>query len=251
MLTTGSAGGRSERRGRWLFACLSLAASLLFSCASTPLDAQGEGVAGEAASGGTGSRGVPATGGTPATATGTGVDYRREDYPPGPYGTAVGAVIENFAFMGWRDPVAVGYDLNQVKPVRLSEFYDPTGATKLLWINASAVWCTVCRREMEDIKTNGIRASLGAKGLVMIETLFEDNDSNPARLSDLKAWGSAPSQAIDFALLLDPGFKLGAFFTADATPLNLLVDARTMRVIDATMGYSPDYWPQVETLLDK
>ena len=49
--------------------------------------------------------------------------------------------------------------------------------------------------------------------------------------------------------MLDPGFKLGAFFTSDATPLNMLVDARTMKVIATTMGYSTDYWQQVDKLL--
>src|SRR5690606_1134385 len=32
------------------------------------------------------------------------------EYPDGPYGTAVGATIANLAFLGWRDPVAAGYD---------------------------------------------------------------------------------------------------------------------------------------------
>ena len=47
------------------------------------------------------------------------------------------------------------------------------------------------------------------------------------------------------------GRKLGAFFTSDATPLNMLVDAKTMKVIDATMGYSLDYWQRVDRLLAK
>jgi hypothetical protein len=31
----------------------------------------------------------------------------------------------------------------------------------------------------------------------------------------------------------------------------MLVDARTMKVIDATMGYSLDYWQKVDKLLVK
>ena len=153
--------------------------------------------------------------------------------------------------MGWGEPAAVGYDLTQLETVRLSEFYDPHGATKLIWINASAVWCAVCRAEMKDIKARGVHAALGPKGLVMVETLFEDNDTNPARPSDLKLWGSVPDYSIDYTLLLDPGFKLGVFFTSDATPLNMLVDAKTMRVLETTIGYSSDYWQRVERLLDK
>ncbi len=137
--------------------------------------------------------------------------------------------------------------------MQLSEFYDPAGTKgiKLIWINASAVWCSVCRAEMRDIKNNGVHAAFGPKGVQLIVTLFEDNKSGPARPLDLHNWGSAAEHSIDFPLLLDPGFKLGAFFTSDATPLNMLVDARTMRVLDATMGYSSDYWDGVDKLLAK
>lgn len=192
----------------------------------------------------------PAGAGGPATSPDAAVgDYHLENYPAGPFGIGPGGVIENFAFMGWREPATAGYDLEKLETVRVSEFYRPGGETKLLWINASAVWCAVCRAEMKDIRDKGISAKLGAKGLVMIETLFEDNDTNPAKPSDLKTWGSV--HAIDFPLVLDPGFKLGVFFTSDATPLNMLVDARSMRVIEVTMGYSPDYWLRVEQFLDK
>jgi len=233
-----------EPSGRGL-AIVSAAISLLSACSSAPLTEPGGDAAGDGSAG-------SAVGGRAAVAPqSSGPDYFREKYPTGPYGIAAGAVIEDFAFMGWREPATVEYDVTKLETIRLSEFYDPNGTTKLVWINASAVWCAVCRAEMKDIKAKGIHAALGAKGLVMVETLFEDNDTNPARPSDLKLWGSLPDNSIDFPLLLDPGFKLGVFFTSDATPLNMLVDPKTMRVIDATMGYSTGYWRQVEQLLDK
>jgi hypothetical protein len=177
-----------------------------------------------------------------------GPDYHRQDYPAGPYGVGVGSTLEDFAFLGWRDPVASNYDIERMDTVRLSEFYNPDGRSevKLIWINASAVWCTVCRAEMKDINIQDIKGTLGPKGLLLIETLFEDNDSLPAKPLDLQKWGQVADHSIDFPLLLDPGFKLGAFFTSDATPLNMLVDARTMRIVDATMGYSADYWQRVD-----
>ncbi len=202
---------------------------------------------------------VPSGGGNQASAgsSGSGVpapSYQKLDYPAGPYGVGVGAVIEDLAFLGWRDPVVSGYDTGKFDTVRLSEFYNPDGARsdiKLIWINASAVWCTVCRAEMKDIKNQDINAVFRAKGMQLVETLFEDNDSLPATPLDLQSWGQLPAHDIKFPLLLDPGFKLGAYFTSDATPLNMLVDARTMRIVDATMGYSGDYWQQVDALLAK
>ncbi len=104
---------------------------------------------------------------------------------------------------------------------------------------------------MADIKDNGVYASFAPRGVQMLVTLFEDNKYGPAKPSDLRNWGLAPDHDIAYSLALDPGFKLGALFTSDATPLNLLVDARTMKVIDATMGYSADYWQRVDKLLAK
>ena len=177
-----------------------------------------------------------------------GPDYQKQDYPAGPYGVGLGAVLEDFAFLAWRDPVASAYDINRMDTVRLSEFYNPDGRSdiKLIWVNASAVWCSVCRAELKDINNQGINESFRPRGLQLIETLFEDNDSGPATPLDLQKWGSIPDHSIEFPLVLDPGFKLGAFFTSDATPLNMLIDARTMQVIDATMGYSSDYWQRVD-----
>ncbi len=221
----------------------------LLACSSAPLDAE---PGPEGAGGGGGSGAIVAgagTGAVPAADPG----YRRQDYPAGPYGLAEGATLENLGFLGWRDPVAAGYDVTKLEPVYLADFYDPDGTSgrRYLWINASAVWCTVCQAEMRDIKNNSVNAIFGAKGVQLIGTLFEDNSTGPAKPADLKRWGELPTHGIDFPLLLDPGFKLGAYFTSDATPLNLLVDARTMRIVNATMGYSTDYWERIDALLAK
>lgn len=228
---------------------LAAPAALLAACSSTPIaeDEVGNvGVAGSTSGSAGSPSGAPA--GPPITPAG---DYRKRTYPAGPYGTGLGATLADYSFLGWHDPIAAGYDQTQLEEVSLSEYYDPDGTKgiKLLWINASAVWCSVCRTEMKDIKSSGVRAEFAPKGVQMLVTLFEDKNSGPATPLDLHNWGSASAHQIDFPLVLDPGFKLGAFFTSDATPLNMLVDARTMKVVDATMGYSLDYWQQVDDYL--
>jgi hypothetical protein len=241
-------------------AALALTALLVAACASKAIeDAEPGGDTPRAGSssepeptGGTSSVPLPSGGDAAAPVpNGAAPDYQKQDYPAGPYGTGVGATLENFAFLGWRDPVASGYDVNKLEQVRLGEFYNPDGRSniRVIWINASAVWCTVCRSELKEINDRGVYEAFAPRGLAMIETLFEDNSSRPATPLDLKRWGELPAHSIEFPLLLDPGFKLGTFFTSDATPLNMLVDASTMRVIDATMGYSSDYWDRVVPLL--
>ena len=238
---------------------LAAAGVFLAACSSAPIDdpnAVSPSATAGSATAPSGDGSTPSASGgsssTPSAPTATGPNYEKQDYPAGPYGTGVHATLEDFAFLGWRDPVAANYDVNKFEQVRLSEFYNPDGRSdvKLIWINASAVWCSVCRAEMTDLRNNQIHATFGPKGVQMIVTLFEDNNSGPSRPLDLHNWGSSDKGfSIDFPLLLDPGFKLGAFFTSDATPLNMLVDARTMKVIDATMGYSQDYWQRVDQLL--
>src|SRR5687768_8034423 len=102
------------------FATVALSAfSLLLGagCASKALDepaAQGE---------------PEPSGGTDGAAAGP--DYRQQDYPAGPYGVGVGSTLEDFAFLGWRDPVASNYDIERMETVRLSEFYNPDGRSEV------------------------------------------------------------------------------------------------------------------------
>jgi hypothetical protein len=164
-----------------------------------------------------------------------------QTYPPGPYGHGLGAVIENLEFLGWRAPAGVAYDPTVLETIRLGDYYDPAGTnTQLIVLNAAAVWCTVCQSEMHDMFKNGTyQAFLGRKAQVF-GTLFQDINGNPAKPSDLVIWGSSAVRQIEFPLVLDPALKMGVYFTSDATPLNLVIDARTMRIIDVMMGYSSD-----------
>jgi hypothetical protein len=181
------------------------------------------------------------------------VPFRPVDaYPPGPYGRGIGAVIENLSFLGWRDPVAAGYDPTALETVSLSAFHDPTGTrTKLIVLNASAVWCTVCRAEMADLRARDTYRSYKEKGVELVGTLFEDAVGAPAQPSDLELWGSSTSHAIAFPLLLDPGFKASVYFTSDATPLNMIIDAKTMRIVYTMMGYDTSVAQSLWSVVDR
>lgn len=173
-------------------------------------------------------------------------------YPPGPYGRGLGAVIENLSFLGWRDPVASGYDPAALQTVSLAEFYDPTGTrTKLIVLNASAVWCSVCRAEMQDMRARDTYSVYRGKGVEIVGTLFEDVEGGPAQPSDLQLWGSSTAHTIAFPLLLDPAFKASVYFTSDATPLNMIIDATTMRIVFTMMGYDNSVGSGLWSLVDR
>jgi hypothetical protein len=201
--------------------------------------------------------GAPGPADTSSPTPGSAGDFAPvQPYPDGPYGHGVGAVIENLEFIGWRDPAGVSYDPAQLERVRLGDFYDPSGAhTELLVLNASAVWCVVCQGEMRDMNSNGTYAAYRARKVQVLGTLFEDARSKPAQPSDLVVWGSSEFRAIGFPLVLDPALKMGVYFTSDATPLNLVIDARSMRILDVMMGYDPTpgsgMWGRVDRLLEE
>jgi hypothetical protein len=180
----------------------------------------------------------------------------RAAYPEGPFGRGVGAIIANLKFLGWRDPAKAGYDPNKLEEVSLADFYNPDGVAgrpRLIMLNASAVWCSVCKVEYRHMINTDVYGTRKPKGIEIIGVLFEDARNNPAKPSDLVIWGGPDGFNVPFPLVLDPGFKSGAYFESDATPMNMLIDASNMRILDITMGYNSakpeEYWNRIDAWL--
>jgi hypothetical protein len=163
----------------------------------------------------------------------------RASYPPPPYGSALGAVIENHRFLGWSRPTAVDFDEARLEEVSLASFYDPTGDKGIRYVvlTSTAVWCGVCRLEYDDFRSGRV-AEYGQQGVVFFGALFEDNDGRTARPSDLTLWANAFD--VDFPFVLDPAFKLGAFFDREATPMTMVIDASTMKVVWLETGWAQE-----------
>lgn len=176
--------------------------------------------------------------------------YLPQPYPAPPYGRAPGAVIENLPFLGWRDPRTVAHDPEKLVTVALADFYDPEGErdVELIFVNAVAVWCSVCRLEYEDLRREAYYERMQPRGLEMLGVLFEDNEGGSPTLADLAAWSS--HFEVDFPFVIDPGFKTSVFFDRAATPMNMLIDARTMEILSLNTGYSAQIFDEIEALLE-
>ena len=163
--------------------------------------------------------------GTPPTATAG----ARLDYPAPPFGATQGATIANFEFLGWSNPKTAAFDTTHLETHSLAEFYDPTGekGVQYLMITSTAVWCSACKSEYQEMAPKV--ATYEARGARFMGALFEDNDSNPARPSDLATW--AKTYAVTFPFMLDPGFSMGAFFAEQATPMVMIVDTHDMSIL--------------------
>ncbi len=193
--------------------------------------------------GASGGAGGEATGGVGGETGGVGGEVSEAeapdflaDYPAGPYGDDLNAILPNYRVTGWRNPQSVDYDIEQLEVIQMSDYYDPDGSKniKLIMINSSAQWCPPCRAEYRYFDTNGTYAKYRALGVEFIGSLMENNANDPPRLIDGQAW--AKSYKVPFPFLIDTGFKLGGLFTMDAIPNNSVVDAKTMKIIRLLPG---------------
>lgn len=170
-------------------------------------------------------------------------------YPAAPFGTQAGATIADLTFMGWRDPAMAGYDAIAAETIRLSDFYDPDGAkgVEYILLNAVTVWCGVCRLEYEHLAAEDVYGTYSVRGLEVVGVLFEDNDGNPPTFRDLSNWSARYD--VRFPFVTDPGFKTGVYFDRDATPMNMIIDAKTMQIVATMTGYDPQIYAQIDRLL--
>jgi hypothetical protein len=179
------------------------------------------------------------------------VDQLRLAYPPPPYGAAKGSVLPNYRFLGWSNPKSAGYDTAHLESLSLADFYDPKGEKGIRYIvlTSTAVWCSACKQEYVDMVASG--GAYQNKGVRFFGALFQDANSNPAQPGDLKKWAS--TYKVPFAMGLDPEFKLGGAFDVEATPMEMVLDARTMEILDIESGWigkgTGSLWEYLDTLL--
>jgi AhpC/TSA family len=175
--------------------------------------------------------------------------YSAEAYPGAPYGITRGATAANLEFAGWANPVAAAYDPSQSTVLSFSDFYDPdnTRDIEFLLVNAVAVWCGVCQQEYADLDAEGIYGQLRPRGVEMLGILFEDAEGSPPKYSDLKNWATFFN--VEFPFVLDPSFSSSIYFDRSATPMNMLIDAKTMQIVWVITGYDPSTYQQLDQLL--
>lgn len=172
-------------------------------------------------------------------------------YPQAPYGTTEGAVIQNLELFGWQDPTSASFDVAQATTVRLSDYYNPSSAagqgTEYIMLNAVAAWCGVCRTEYQTLETEQTYQQFASRGLEMVGVLFEDNNGDPSTYQDLSNW--TRSYSVGFPFVNDPAFKTGVYFDKSATPMNMIIDARSMKIVLVMTGYNPLIYDQIDKLL--
>ncbi len=184
----------------------------------------------------------------PAELIGGGSSCSAPDYPEADFGTEPGDVLRNACFSGYRAPQLVAPSADHVEVIAFSDYYDPAGTkgVELLLVNTAAVWCSACISEHRDLPEQS--QEFAAQGLVVLGTLFQDAQRNPASLDDVERW--IDNFDTSFPMVADPELQMGAYASPDTAPLNLVIDARSMRILRKYVGnQSAAIWPYIESEL--
>jgi hypothetical protein len=181
------------------------------------------------------------------------------EYPKGPYGANVGAIIDNYEFIGYPDSTAE----TVLQPIDLASFYNPTGngtyaedapfnagepKPKALLINVSARWCAPCNLEAKETLP-GKYAELKPLGGEFLVDLADGNTPGEAATeADLQKWTS--KYDIDYPAALDPTYRLAALFDANAFPANFIIRTSTMEIVEVVPGTpSESFWETFRAVL--
>ena len=166
--------------------------------------------------------------GVPYPTNNIGFDARKGSIP--------GNQIQNYKFLGYP-----GGDVSKgIQTISLADFYDPEGKLgyKLLHLGVAAVWCTPCNEETQA--TVPLIPGFLEQGVVFAQALDDGATMGTgATPADLMSWINKYHS--NFTEMLDPGnMNLGMFFNAAAVPWNAIIDARSMEILTANVGYSGD-----------
>lgn len=188
------------------------------------------------------------------------------DYPPGPYGTSKGSIINRYQFTGFQNAQEQN---DTTQPIQLGDFYNPhaddpsyapadpdqddrlfpSGSLygsharkpKALSISVSSAWCGACRKEAKMVLPikHLIYKPLGGEFLVQL------NDGpapgHAAVQQDLLSWTT--QFKVNFPATIDPNRQLDALFVANAYPTNIILDTRSMKIVEVIPGVPDEaYW---------
>ena len=181
-------------------------------------------------------------------------------YPAGPFGDEKGSIIRNYQFRGYARPQDGNFDAAQI--VQMADFYNPTGAEmfdassiygekakpKALLIIISAAWCGPCQQEAKTLLPNEY-AQYAPMGAEFFTVMAQNISGGEPKLSVLSAWQEKYAQ--NWPGVVDGQDKLFALAAEPAFPANILIDTRTMQIVDRVAGADPAIFAKMEQLLSQ
>lgn len=182
-------------------------------------------------------------------------------YPAGPFGIGQGSIVANYKFIGFVNSVA-GRNLAEIQ---MAEFYNPTGdgvfeegsvfpvgspKPKGLVIAVGAVWCGPCNYEAENVLPVLYEKYKPQGGEFLGQLADGQTPGLAATSKNLSGWANKYDPT--YPLTYDPAYKLGALFEADAFPANMIIDTRTMKIVEVISGVAEEgsaFWKTFDKVL--
>ncbi|MBX3234133.1 MAG: hypothetical protein KF837_42970 [Labilithrix sp.] len=170
---------------------------------------------------------------TPITTNPDGVPYPtdhlggRERSPLRP-----GDRIPPYTFRGYRD----GDRSKGLQPIGIAEYFDPTQSRhKVLHVQLAATWCGICSAELTA--TVPVTKELNARGIALLQVVVAGATAS-AGPSQAELDGWVDRHGSNFHTAIDVGARrLGAIgVNGSAMPHDLLIDTRTMEILDSSLG---------------
>lgn len=203
-------------------------------------------------------------------------------YAPGPYGISKGSIIANYEFIGFANAKAFN---GGMQAIQLADFYNPHAndpsyvpaegqpddrffapgsqyntkdangnevlakKPKALLIDVASVWCGPCNEEAGSVLPAKYAAYKPRGGEFLLQLADGPTPGTPAQPKNLTSWTT--KYKVDYPATIDPSYKLGALFEADAFPANFIIDTTTMTIVEVIAGVPNSvFWAKYEKLLD-
>ncbi|WP_437981799.1 TlpA disulfide reductase family protein [Sorangium sp. So ce117] len=184
-------------------------------------------------------------------------------YPAGPYGVSLNRVIANYQFVGYANAAEHN---DTMQPIQLADFYNPTGTEvfpegslygagepkpKVLLIDVSSVWCGPCKIEAESVLPELYKKYQPQGGEFLVQLADGRTPGEAAVPNDLYRWTTRYD--VQYPSAIDPSYKLGALFQADAFPANMIVRTQDMTIMEIVAGVpeeNSNFWRTFEKIMN-
>ena len=183
-------------------------------------------------------------------------------YPAGPYGISLHRVIANYQFVGYANAAE---NKATMQPIQLADFYNPTGTEvfpegspygagepkpRALLIDVSSVWCGPCKIEAETVLPRLYEEYQPKGGEFLVQLADGRTPGEAAVARDLYRWTT--QYDVQYPSAIDPSYKLGALFQADAFPANMIVRTQDMKIMEIVAGVPEEdssFWRTFEKIM--
>ena len=151
-------------------------------------------------------------------------------------GHTPGDRIPNLSFRAYRNDGGA----KELVTLSLSEFFDPAQKrNKVLHIQVAATWCTICSSELDATVT--VTEQLAQRGIRELEIVVSGATAGKGpSLVEVDSW--IDRHKSNFPTAIDVGARRMTPLGIDGlgVPYDLLIDTRTMEILDSSIGAPAD-----------